>query len=78
MDDLELEDGVVVAKRLLSQESEAEEPDIGTMEILRMNKPEWHLIVIGSLASIITGSVQLVFAVAMSEIIGVRPFVLQS
>ena len=61
----------MVAKRLMSQEGQAEDANISSFEILKMNAPEWYLILIGTLASIVTGSVQLVFAIVISEIIGV-------
>ena len=41
------------------------------MRIMRMNAPEWYLIVFGCIAATINGAVQPTFAVMFSEIIGV-------
>ena len=69
--ELELENGIVVEKQLKHEEEENEVADITLVEMLKMNAPEWYLIIIGTLASVVTGFVQIVFAIVMSEIIGV-------
>ena len=70
-EELDLEDGQVVAKRLLSQEDKVQDIDISMAQILKMNKPEWHLILIGSLSACVSGVIQPAFAILMSEIVGV-------
>ncbi|XP_067932472.1 ATP-dependent translocase ABCB1-like [Watersipora subatra] len=72
-DDLEeiaLEDGVVVARQLNSVKSRDKKADISMFELLRMNSPEWYLIVIGTIAALITGVVHLAFALLLSEVVG--------
>ena len=72
-----MEYGQVVAKRLLSQEDKAKDIDISMAQILKMNKPEWHLILIGSLSACVSGVIQPAFAILMSEIVGVCELSLQ-
>lgn len=70
-DELDLEDGQVVARRLISQEDKSKKVDISMIEILKLNRPEWHLILIGSIAATVSGVIQPAFAILMSEIVGV-------
>ncbi|KAK3108334.1 hypothetical protein FSP39_005774 [Pinctada imbricata] len=46
-------------------------PDASMFRVLRMNAPEWYLILFGCLAAIVNGGVQPAFAVIFAEILGV-------
>lgn len=73
MNEFELENGLKVAKQVGNQEDQEEEkaPEITVWEILKMNRSEWHLIVLSSLASMLVGATQPMFSILLSEIIGV-------
>jgi presenilin-like A22 family membrane protease len=40
--------------------------------MLMMNKPEWHLIIIGCVACIINGGIQPVFGIILSKLTAVE------
>lgn len=61
------DDADVEAKLL----SEVAMPDITSGEMFRWNKPEWGLIFIGVIASIVLGVVYPAFSILTSEIVGV-------
>lgn len=65
------EDNEVITKPVTVEEETTPEPDIAMIEILKLNAPEWHLILIGSIAAIPSGIIQPLFAILLSEIIGV-------
>lgn len=50
------------------------EPSI--WKILEFNKPEWYYILIGCIASIISGAVNPAFAIVFSQVIAVNTFFL--
>ncbi|CAN0362630.1 unnamed protein product [Lampetra fluviatilis] len=50
---------------------EAELPAVKYSQILALNRPEWHFLVIGVVAAIVSGGVQPAFAVFFAKIIGV-------
>nr|XP_032831471.1 ATP-dependent translocase ABCB1-like [Petromyzon marinus] len=59
------------SKKELEKEEEAELPVVKYSQILAMNRPEWHFLVIGVVAAIVSGGVQPAFAVFFAKIIGV-------
>jgi len=52
-----------------SEKKKAEE--LSMAQILKMNSPEWYLILIGSISAALAGIAQPMFAILMSEIIAV-------
>ena len=46
-------------------------PDADMGRVMKMNSPEWYLILIGCLAALLSGAVQPVFALIFSNILGV-------
>ncbi|KAL5007363.1 hypothetical protein ScPMuIL_016169 [Solemya velum] len=58
-----------IVEKKEQEEVKREKASLG--KIMRMNAPEWWLIVLGCLASIVNGGVQPAFAVIFAEILGV-------
>ncbi|CAI9715598.1 multidrug resistance 1-like [Octopus vulgaris] len=52
-----------------SLEEEKNLPEVGTMSILKMNKPEWHYILIGVIASSILGAILPAYGLLLGEVI---------
>lgn len=50
---------------------ESDDLDVSAGEILRMSSPEWHLIGLASASAAVAGLIQPLFALLMTEIIGV-------
>ena len=46
-------------------------PSISFMELLRLNKPDWHIVLIGVAASAVMGTIYPIFAPVFSEILRV-------
>ena len=44
------------------------------LKVLALNKPEWYFIVIGCIASLISGAVQPAFSIVFSKAIYVRVY----
>nr|QUF59434.1 ATP-binding cassette transporter Abcb1-1 [Brachionus angularis] len=45
--------------------------DVSFFKVLALNKPEWYFIIIGCVASIITGAIQPAFSIVFSKAIGI-------
>lgn len=58
------EDSSVIVRDVNRQ---AGNSDISVGEMLRLNKPEWHLLLLGCLASIAAGLIQPFFSYLLSE-----------
>ncbi|XP_046633239.1 ATP-dependent translocase ABCB1-like isoform X2 [Daphnia pulicaria] len=51
--------------------AQSEDIDVSLMDIMRMNRKEWHFIVVGVIGSAIVGLSTPVFAILFSEVLGV-------
>lgn len=69
--EFELEEAAEDKNYSTSDEDLAKQPKTGFLEILKMSQPDWHFIVVGSIAAIFTGCIQPAFALLLSEILGV-------
>ncbi|KAF6030482.1 ABCB1 [Bugula neritina] len=69
--EFELEEAAEDKNYSTSDEDLAKQPKTGFLEILKMSQPDWHFIVVGSIAAIFTGCIQPAFALLLSEILGI-------
>ncbi|XP_067948635.1 ATP-dependent translocase ABCB1-like [Watersipora subatra] len=62
--------GVVIDEDAMKAKVLTPKHELGMAEIMKMNRPEWYLIAIGTFSAIINGTTHLVFALLLSEILG--------
>jgi len=58
--------------RLIKETEEVEAEYPGVLKILQFNRPEWFLLLMGSIGCIITGAIMPFFAFFYSEMFSVR------
>ena len=79
VDNAKRRNGPNVSKKLEEVKEENKEEkklkDPSLLKLLSFNKKEWYLILIGCLASIISGAVQPAFAIVFSQVITVSFYV---